>query len=278
MRLVVQTMFKFQLYLESSSLHSLMSLLLVTFAMGSVHNGQAHHPVVSRWFVSQLLPIWPEPWMLTSVAPCFLTFPSCLFRAVPCLPCPAQPCLAFPHTSALSFAWGVCWYGKQFVSQVQLRLTLQGGMQDELGPPALAFVKTVCAVLALDSAVEDQVAVLRRNLLKLVHVREFASASEFHVGLCSPVLHLTAHVCTFGSTIQVLCTPMVHALPEPCIVVGQDCKAHYMLTQPSCPHNYMSDPRHRGRPCGQSWFSSDNERSPAVSSVTQKHQNRDSQH
>ena len=56
-------------------------------------------------------------------------------------------------------------------------------MQDELGPPALAFVRTVCAVLALDSAVEDQVAVLRRNLLKLVHVREFASASDFQVGL-----------------------------------------------------------------------------------------------
>ena len=56
-------------------------------------------------------------------------------------------------------------------------------MQDELGPPALAFVRTVCAVLALDSALEDQVAVLRRNLLKLVHVREYASASEFQVGL-----------------------------------------------------------------------------------------------
>lgn len=55
-------------------------------------------------------------------------------------------------------------------------------MQDELGPPALAFVRTVCAVLALDSALEDQVAVLRRNLLKLVHVREYASASEFQVG------------------------------------------------------------------------------------------------
>lgn len=63
-------------------------------------------------------------------------------------------------------------------------------MQDELGPPALAFVRTVCAVLALDSALEDQVAVLRRNLLKLVHVREFASASEFQVGPCSR--HCTA--------------------------------------------------------------------------------------
>lgn len=82
-------------------------------------------------------------------------------------------------------------YAGEFVPQVQLRLTPQGGMQDELGPPALAFVKTVCAVLALDSAVDDQVAVLRRNLLKLVHVREFASASEFQVGLCSPALYPT---------------------------------------------------------------------------------------
>ena len=54
-------------------------------------------------------------------------------------------------------------------------------MQGELGPPALAFVRTVCAVLSLDSAVEEQGAVLRRNLLKLVHVREFATAAEFKV-------------------------------------------------------------------------------------------------
>ena len=40
-------------------------------------------------------------------------------------------------------------------------------------------MRTVCAVLALDSALDQQTAVLRRNLLKLVHVREFASASEF---------------------------------------------------------------------------------------------------
>lgn len=36
-------------------------------------------------------------------------------------------------------------------------------------------------MLALDSAVEEQVAVLRRNLLKLVHLREFATAAEFKV-------------------------------------------------------------------------------------------------
>jgi len=37
----------------------------------------------------------------------------------------------------------------------------------------------VCAVLALDSGLQQEVAVLRRNLLKLVHVREFASESDF---------------------------------------------------------------------------------------------------
>lgn len=55
--------------------------------------------------------------------------------------------------------------------------------QDEIGPPALAFVRTVCTVLALDSALEEQVSVLRRNLLKLVHVREFAAAAHFQVSL-----------------------------------------------------------------------------------------------
>ncbi len=61
-------------------------------------------------------------------------------------------------------------------------------LQDELGPPALAFVRTICAVLALDSALDEEVAVLRRNLLKLVHVREFASASEFKEPCMSYVL------------------------------------------------------------------------------------------
>ena len=56
-------------------------------------------------------------------------------------------------------------------------------VQDELGPPALAFVRTVCAVLALDSALDQEVAILRRNLLKLVHVREFSSAAEFKVSV-----------------------------------------------------------------------------------------------
>eukprot|EP00798_Chlamydomonas_sp_ICE-L_P017969 gene17969-24374_t len=50
---------------------------------------------------------------------------------------------------------------------------------EELGTPALAFVRTICHVLALDSRVTDAVAILRRQLLKLLHVREFGSQAEF---------------------------------------------------------------------------------------------------
>ena len=42
-------------------------------------------------------------------------------------------------------------------------------------------MRAVCAVLALDAAVEEEVAVLRRNLLRLVHTREFAPEAAFKV-------------------------------------------------------------------------------------------------
>ena len=54
--------------------------------------------------------------------------------------------------------------------------------QEELGTPALAFVKSVCHLLALDGSVLDEVLVLRRQLLRLVHCKEFSAASEFKVG------------------------------------------------------------------------------------------------
>ncbi|XP_075078061.1 DNA polymerase epsilon catalytic subunit A [Nicotiana tabacum] len=48
------------------------------------------------------------------------------------------------------------------------------------GDPALEFIKHVCAVLALDQNVQHEVLIMRRNLLKLVRVREFAPEAEFH--------------------------------------------------------------------------------------------------
>ena len=53
--------------------------------------------------------------------------------------------------------------------------------QEELGTPALAFVRAVCDALRLDVAVEEEVAELRHNLLRLTHTREFAPAAAFKV-------------------------------------------------------------------------------------------------
>lgn len=49
-----------------------------------------------------------------------------------------------------------------------------------MGDGALEFIKHVCAVLALDQHVQHDVLVMRKNLLKLVHVKEFSPEAEFH--------------------------------------------------------------------------------------------------
>ncbi|CAM6102738.1 unnamed protein product [Calypogeia fissa] len=48
-----------------------------------------------------------------------------------------------------------------------------------MGEPALEFIKHVCAVLALDQRVQHDVLVLRKNLLKLVRVKEFSAEAVF---------------------------------------------------------------------------------------------------
>ena len=47
------------------------------------------------------------------------------------------------------------------------------------GTPALAFVRTVIAVLSLDARVEGPVSLLRRNALKMIQVAEFSPEAEF---------------------------------------------------------------------------------------------------
>ncbi|XP_037072410.1 DNA polymerase epsilon catalytic subunit A-like [Pollicipes pollicipes] len=44
--------------------------------------------------------------------------------------------------------------------------------------PALEFVKAICKVLSLDQHVEAEVSKLRRDLLKLIGVGEFAAEAE----------------------------------------------------------------------------------------------------
>lgn len=47
-------------------------------------------------------------------------------------------------------------------------------------------MKTVCAVFALDAVSGDQVAIMRRQLLRLVHCREFGTAAIFQVCVPAP--------------------------------------------------------------------------------------------
>lgn len=48
------------------------------------------------------------------------------------------------------------------------------------GNAALEFIKHVCAVLALDQNVQHDILRLRKNLLKLVRIKEFAPEAQFH--------------------------------------------------------------------------------------------------
>jgi len=51
--------------------------------------------------------------------------------------------------------------------------------KDLRGSPALAFIKTLCAALSVDTTVEGPVALLRKNALKLLRVPEYAPQAEF---------------------------------------------------------------------------------------------------
>ena len=54
------------------------------------------------------------------------------------------------------------------------------GSHLKLKNPVLEFIKTTCAVLALSKDVGEEVVVLKRNLLDLIGVREFAREAIFH--------------------------------------------------------------------------------------------------
>ncbi|KAK9798895.1 hypothetical protein WJX73_003389 [Symbiochloris irregularis] len=65
---------------------------------------------------------------------------------------------------------------------------------EELGTPALAFARSVCEVLGLDASVADEVGVLKRNLMRLTHTREFSPQATF-VDPCKTLL-LRDVICT----------------------------------------------------------------------------------
>ncbi|KAM0031519.1 putative DNA-directed DNA polymerase [Helianthus debilis subsp. tardiflorus] len=60
---------------------------------------------------------------------------------------------------------------------------------------ALELIKHVCAVLELDQNVQPEIQVMKKNLLKLVHVREFASEAQFQK--CSIFFTLPNVICSY---------------------------------------------------------------------------------
>lgn len=116
-------------------------------------------------------------------------------------------------------------------------------MQEELGSPALAFTRTVCEVLALDGCVAEEVAVLRRNLLRLTHTREFSPQAVFRVRgqhACSACMHASSNTSCVHWRIHICMLPphghsMPHTLllcllPPCCAADGMHARMHYAHT------------------------------------------------
>ncbi|KAG8226585.1 hypothetical protein J437_LFUL007277 [Ladona fulva] len=53
-------------------------------------------------------------------------------------------------------------------------------LDHKVDSPALGFVKAVCKVLSLDASVSEEVARLRRNMLRLIGIGEFSTEAEWH--------------------------------------------------------------------------------------------------
>jgi DNA polymerase epsilon subunit 1 len=48
-----------------------------------------------------------------------------------------------------------------------------------MGSPALAFVRTVCELMGLDQRCQEQVEIMKKCLLRSLHVAEFSAAAQF---------------------------------------------------------------------------------------------------
>jgi DNA polymerase epsilon subunit 1 len=71
--------------------------------------------------------------------------------------------------------------------------------------PALEFIKFVCHVLSLDRSLEHDVNRLKKNLLRLINVREFASEANFVNPCLSYVLpDVMCEFCNYGRDLDLL--------------------------------------------------------------------------
>ncbi|CAG9565610.1 unnamed protein product [Danaus chrysippus] len=94
----------------------------------------------------------------------------------------------------------------------------QAGLREESlegATPALLFVNALCHVLGLDANLEEEVTLLRRNLLRLLSVGEFSPLSEYREPCASCVLaELSCRVCNHCQDLD-LCRTQRHDHDQP---------------------------------------------------------------
>ncbi|XP_026760531.2 DNA polymerase epsilon catalytic subunit 1 [Galleria mellonella] len=94
--------------------------------------------------------------------------------------------------------------------------------------PALLFVNAVCKVFSLDTNVEDEVTLLRRNLLRLVGVGEFSSAAEWTDPCASCVVgEIICKVCNRCRDLDLCRDPGMHLLDGVPVCVCPTCNTPY---------------------------------------------------
>ena len=97
--------------------------------------------------------------------------------------------------------------------------------------PASEFVKSVCHVLAIDADITDEVTVLKRELNRLIGVREFSKESQWRSPCLSFVLpDVICEFCNNCEDLDLCRDPLLADSTEADVQMRWRCRA--------CDHNY----------------------------------------
>ncbi|XP_072929758.1 DNA polymerase epsilon catalytic subunit 1 isoform X2 [Epargyreus clarus] len=105
---------------------------------------------------------------------------------------------------------------------------LRAGALGPLATPALLFVNAVCKVFSLNESLEEEVTLLRRNLLRLVGVGEFHPAAEWRdvVGSCT-LCELICRVCNHCRDLDLCRDPHRTVLNDVPVCLCPTCNTAY---------------------------------------------------
>ncbi|XP_063387130.1 DNA polymerase epsilon catalytic subunit 1 isoform X2 [Cydia fagiglandana] len=95
-------------------------------------------------------------------------------------------------------------------------------------PPALQFVNALCKVISLDPKLDEQITLVRRNLLRLIGVGEFSAAAEWRDPCASCVLtELICKVCNHCRDLDLCRETDIASVDDVPVCVCPTCGAAY---------------------------------------------------